>query len=83
MSPEKLIYMANQIARAFAHQSPAAAAAATAGHIRSFWDPRMRAEILACLDSETAFNMLPVVREALTSLKAHEAACTATALRKP
>ena len=45
-----LVRMANQIARAFAAQSPEAAVASTATHIRLFWDPRMRKglrEILA------------------------------------
>ena len=44
--PERLIYMANQIARFFAAQ-PGDAADGTAGHLKSFWDPQMRAEIVA------------------------------------
>jgi formate dehydrogenase subunit delta len=50
LNHEPLIRMANQIARAFAAQSPEAAVASTATHIRLFWDPRMRKglrEILA------------------------------------
>jgi formate dehydrogenase subunit delta len=43
--PERLIYMANQIARFFAAQPEGAAGAA--GHLKSFWDPQMRAEIIA------------------------------------
>jgi formate dehydrogenase subunit delta len=42
---ERLVYMANQIARNFAVMG-AGAAAATADHIARFWDPRMRARIL-------------------------------------
>ena len=42
MNRERLVRMANQIARAFAAQSPEAAVASTAAHIRMFWDPRMR-----------------------------------------
>ena len=44
--PDRLIYMANQIAKFFAAQrgDPAAGAA---GHLRNYWDPQMRAEILA------------------------------------
>ena len=41
-SMEKLVYMANQIARAFEAQGHDEAVAATAEHIASFWDPRMR-----------------------------------------
>ncbi len=43
---ERLVYMANQIARNFEIRGPAAAAAATADHIASFWDPRMKQGIL-------------------------------------
>ena len=43
--PERLIYMANQIAKFFAAQAEGAAGAA--GHLKSFWDPQMRAEIIA------------------------------------
>jgi formate dehydrogenase subunit delta len=42
---ERLVYMANQIAREFAATGEGAAAA-TADHIAHFWDPRMRARIL-------------------------------------
>jgi formate dehydrogenase subunit delta len=44
--PERLIYMANQIARVFAGQ-PGDPATATAAHLKSFWDPQMRGEIIA------------------------------------
>ncbi|MEY4238453.1 MAG: hypothetical protein RL339_1054 [Pseudomonadota bacterium] len=47
MDPARLIYMANQIARNLAAQGEAAAIAATAQHLRDFWDPRMKAAILA------------------------------------
>lgn len=43
---DRLVYMANQIARNFAAQGEEAAIAATAEHIRLFWDPRMRAAII-------------------------------------
>ncbi len=42
---ERLVYMANQIARNFAAGDDAIAA--TADHIARFWDPRMRGRILA------------------------------------
>jgi len=44
--PERLIYMANQIARYFVAQ-PGDGAAAVADHLHKFWDPSMRADILA------------------------------------
>lgn len=46
MDTSRLTYMANQIARNFAAQGDAAAIAATAQHIRDYWDPRMKEAIL-------------------------------------
>lgn len=46
MSPEKLVYMANQIATFFVSQGEAAAPAATAEHLKQFWEPRMRRGIV-------------------------------------
>jgi len=43
-SEERLVYMANQIARELARTADPAAA--TADHIAKFWDPRMRARLL-------------------------------------
>jgi formate dehydrogenase subunit delta len=47
MSPEKLTMMANQIGRFFAHLGPERAPEEIADHLRKFWDPRMRREIIA------------------------------------
>ena len=44
---DKLVYMANQIAKFFHSEGEQAAIAGTADHIAKFWDPRMRAEIIA------------------------------------
>ena len=67
MSPDKLAYMANQIGKFFAHKPHDIAVAAIADHIRKFWDPRMRSEILVHFD---AVQLDPSVREAVESLKA-------------
>jgi len=58
--------MANQIARNLAPQGEAAAIAATAQHIRDFWDPRMRAA-LAAVD---AGALDPIARQARDHLLA-------------
>ena len=68
MSPDKLIHMANQIGRAFAHEPHARAVADTADHLRRFWDPRMRAALCAQRDTEAAARLDPVVREAMELL---------------
>jgi formate dehydrogenase subunit delta len=64
MEIERLRYMADQIARNFAAQGEEAAIAATADHIRLFWDPRMKAAILA--DDRTALT--PLVAAAVERL---------------
>ena len=45
MDITRLHHMADQIARNFAAQGEDEAVAATAQHIRDFWDPRMKAAI--------------------------------------
>ena len=45
MSPDKLVYMANQIGKFFASQGEAQAVAGIASHLEKFWDPRMRRAI--------------------------------------
>jgi formate dehydrogenase subunit delta len=55
--------MANDIAVQFHHQPPADAAAAIARHIRSFWDPRMKAELLRRVETD-ADTLDPLVIEA-------------------
>jgi formate dehydrogenase subunit delta len=67
MSPEKLVYMANQIGRFFAHQDEAQAIASTADHLRKFWDPRMRKAILEYVDGGGE-GLQPFVKQAVLSL---------------
>lgn len=45
MQPDKLIMMANQIAKFFAAQGEARAVPQITSHIDQFWDPRMRKQI--------------------------------------
>lgn len=67
MHAERLVMMANQIGRFFAHEGERAPDS-IAKHLRSFWDPRMRAGILAHLD-EGGAGLDPLVRKALTKLR--------------
>jgi formate dehydrogenase subunit delta len=75
-SPEKttnkLVYMANQIGKFFASQSPQIAISGTAEHIKKFWDPRMRAAIFAHLDSGGA-GLDQNVRQAIERLRRAQA----------
>ncbi len=67
MNTEKLVYMANQIAKFFAAQGEEAAVAGVADHIKKFWDPRMRAEILSHLEAGGA-GLNSTTRAALSVL---------------
>lgn len=46
-SADRLVKMANQIGKFFAAQRHSDAVAGTAEHLKKFWDPRMRAGIIA------------------------------------
>jgi len=67
MSPDKLVYMANQIGKFFAHQGEDKAVAGVADHLEKFWDPRMRAAIVAHLDAG-GNGLDPLAREAIKKL---------------
>jgi formate dehydrogenase subunit delta len=69
MSPDKLIYMANQIGKFFVSQGPGKAPAAIAEHMTKFWEPRMRAAIIAHLEAGGT-GLDPSVREAVDKLRA-------------
>jgi formate dehydrogenase subunit delta len=63
------VRMLNDIAAQFAHRAPEVAAAAVAGHVRRFWEPRMRTQLLAAtLDG--AVMLEPVAAAAVTLLRA-------------
>lgn len=47
MDPQHLVAMVNEIAAFFAGEDPANAAANVANHLRRYWDPRMRKQIVA------------------------------------
>jgi formate dehydrogenase subunit delta len=68
MSPDRLVYMANQIGAFFKSQGQGTAVPGIAEHIRKFWDPRMRKAILAHLDAGGS-GLDPSVRDALETLK--------------
>jgi formate dehydrogenase subunit delta len=65
---EKLVRMANDIARNLAVQGETAVAA-TADHITRFWDPRMRAAIIAHA-AAGGEGLIPPARDAVRLLKA-------------
>lgn len=68
---DRLVYMAHQIARNLATLGETAAIEAVAGHLTSFWDPRMKAQIIAIARDEPE-RLSPVVAQAV-ALMAHGA----------
>jgi formate dehydrogenase subunit delta len=72
-SPERLVYMANQIGKFFQSQGHDKAVPGVAEHIRKFWDPRMRKMIFAHVDAGGA-GLDPFARDAVESLRKEQAA---------
>src|ERR1700739_4386649 len=68
MSPDRLIYMANQIGKFFESQGHDKAVPGIADHIRKFWDPRRGSAILAHVNTGGA-GLDPDVQEALRAVK--------------
>ena len=69
MSPDHLVYMANQIGNFFKVQRADEVVPGIANHIKKFWDPRMRKAIFAYLDGGDE-GLDPHVREAIVRLQA-------------
>jgi formate dehydrogenase subunit delta len=67
MSPDRLVYMANQIGSFFATQHGRDPAIAIADHLKKFWDPRMRKQIIAYAEQGGA-GLKPDVLRALKTL---------------
>jgi len=67
MTPAKMVHMANQIALFFAAYPHDEAVAAVADHIKKFWEPRMRAQLLGYLASGGG-DLHPLVVEGARTL---------------
>ncbi len=70
MSPDRLVYMANQIGKFFESQRKDEIVPGIANHITKFWDPRMLKAIYAYVDAG-GDGLDPHVREAIVHLKEH------------
>lgn len=68
MSPDKLVYMANQIATFFQTRKHDEAVAGIAEHINNFWEPRMRAQFFEIIDAG-GDGLLPLVVEASARIR--------------
>ena len=71
MQAERLVTMANEIA-AFFHSASedGQAAQSVALHLRRFWDPRMRQQIITHLKSGGGEGLTPISRAAIELLAA-------------
>jgi formate dehydrogenase subunit delta len=61
------VRMGNDIARQFAHLPHDKAIAAIAGHLRTFWDPRMRRALRSAVTAGDD-DVDPLLREAAANL---------------
>jgi formate dehydrogenase subunit delta len=68
MSPDKLIYMANQIAKFMESKPDAEGLQGFAGHVNDFWEPRMRAQFFELIDGG-AEGFRPLVVKAASSVR--------------
>lgn len=70
MNTAKLVAMANQIGDFFAAQpDPRQATEGIASHLRRYWEPRMRAELLAHAAAGGEKELSPLVRAAVELLR--------------
>jgi formate dehydrogenase subunit delta len=66
MDTHRLVKMVNDIASFFnSEPDHQVALDGIAGHVRRFWDPRMRREIIQWLDSNNGEGLQPLALEAL------------------
>jgi formate dehydrogenase subunit delta len=71
MDLANLIHMANRIGDFFEPQPDRAdALVGIADHLKKFWDPRMRRELLAAIDQGRAVELHPVVADAIAAHRA-------------
>ena len=73
MQKNDMIRMANQIASFFNGSGPEVAARDTAEHINKFWEPRMRAALLAHLE-KGGEGLDPTIIKAVSLIKRPKAA---------
>ncbi len=68
MDLDNLIRMANRIGDFFAPQPDRAEAlAGIADHLKKFWDPRMRQQLLSALDAGTAVGLSSLIVDAIAA----------------
>ncbi|HZX92055.1 MAG TPA: formate dehydrogenase subunit delta [Rudaea sp.] len=75
MNPEHLAEMVNDIAHFFAAEPDReAAVSGVSGHLKKFWDPRMRRQIVAYLRDQDGGELSELARAGVTRLAELDAA---------
>ena len=69
MNIDLLIKMANQIGDFFTGAAPEQASRDVANHLKRYWDPRMRAQIVSYLDERHGAGLSEVALAAVAQLK--------------
>jgi len=68
MDPHKLVSMVNSIAAFFESETDARVVSeGIAGHVRKFWDPRMRRALIRYIDEEKGVGCKPSVLAAIAA----------------
>jgi len=71
MDIHNLTHMANRIGQFFASMpDQQEASKEIANHLRKFWEPRMRRELLTHLDSTDGEGLMPIVKDAVIAHRA-------------
>jgi formate dehydrogenase subunit delta len=68
MAPDKLVYMANQIATFFKSQPENEGVKGVANHISDFWEPRMRKQLFDMI-AEGKGDFDPLVVQAVPMIR--------------
>jgi formate dehydrogenase subunit delta len=77
MKANNLVTMANQIGQFFeSYPDRAEASSEIAGHLRRYWAPRMRSQLLVHIDQHDGDGLSPLV---LASITAHRSLLTPAA----
>ena len=79
MTTQRLVYMANQVADFFVSYPEPEAIEGTFGHLKAYWDPRMRREIEAHLAEHSGAGLKPIALAAVKRLAEMDAAKKKTA----
>jgi hypothetical protein len=69
MGVSNLIFMANQVGRFFEHYPWDEGVEGVINHIRKFWHPYMRKELIKYCEEHGDQELIPIVRAAVERLK--------------